>query len=283
MEKIKEKIATFSSFDEKDIDNYIKTGIKLEKNLDISNCSRQSFGIYCRNMCNFLINHTEFNYLIEVYNETNSNILKNFKNNIIYAKIIISYNNYLLKMIKSNDFCSKMVDNEKYTKWQPLDDYLFLLKNINTETFEIIKYGDNKPMRIWVDTKVLEDRINKLEDIQTNNIVLYDIYRYYLWIAYKYLSHLEKKNQKKKIETTNKFINRFKYLCQTKTDRLAVIIQTIRNFQQDLIRTRELADILPKEELDKNDKKYLNNLIINGGISVGSIIATAAVLYKVLN
>ena len=186
-------------------------------------------------------------------------------------------------MIKSNDYSPKILDKVNYTKWQPLDDYLFLLKNINRESFEIIKYGDNKPMRIWVDTKVLEDRINKLEDIQSNNVVLYDIYRYYLWISYKYLSYLEKKRHRRKIETTNNFVNRFKYLCQTKTDRLAVIVQTIRNFQHDLIRTRELSDILPKEELDKNDKKYLNNLIIGGGISVGSIIATAAVLYKVLN
>ncbi|VVU95750.1 hypothetical protein CPAV1605_1506 [seawater metagenome] len=282
---IQDKINEFSSFTKKDIDEYIKVGKQLI-NLSINqNLDKNTFSYYCRNYCNFLINHSDFNYLLEVQSNVNSEIIKNYSEYDGMIPRVIIINNILLELIKS-EF---QIDNYSQLKghsWIHLDAYIDTLKNIKNRNNEILKFGDHRHMRIWVDIKVLEDRISKLSLNSLNTkseIAFCDLLRFFDWISYRLLVLLKENNDIKFTKTVSFYVKKSSRNLKD-LSRLNLINEAIGVYQNYLSKQKELKDILPKEETKikvSNRTEIFEKKVIPTVLAVGTVLISG-VIYKVL-
>jgi hypothetical protein len=283
--KLQNNINKYSSFNKDNIDDYIDIGNNIILLIYNKSIQKNTFALYCRNYCNFLINHTDFNYLLEVHSNINSEIIHNFNYYILEIPKLIQINNILLNLIKTN-YSSTINVNLNLYEWVPLKEYAYSVKNIKNDNSYIFKFGDLHHMRIWVDILILQERFKKLENKKkfAYDVALYDLFRFFNWISYR-LSLLLKNKVKgepsygqilKKIEYYNKQLQR----NIKKTTKINYILEASGVYHTFLKKEPELKDILPKE--DRPSKLEFNpNIIVPTVITVGTVLISG-LIYKAL-
>ncbi len=278
--EIENSINKFSSLDLSGIDEYYLIGEKISLINTNDSEFKRVFSLYCRNYCNFLINHTDFNYLLEVYNNVNSEIIKNFTDNFIYIKLLVEVNNKILIMVKNDNF-NLNLDNLQLSSWEPLDIYIQLLKKINIEDNNVFDKGIILPMRIWVDTLVLNDRIQNLEKIANNhkkNVAKYDIYRFFHWISLRYKKLLKQKNENLQINRVNRYIKKLSQNIND-TTKNNIIIEAIGTYQNYIKTLKDMEDKIPlnqkKSRLSLSKEEMIPTVMAVGAVLISGIILKA--------
>jgi hypothetical protein len=278
--EIEKSINKFSSLDLSGIDEYYEIGEKISAITSNDIEFKRVFSLYCRNYCNFLINHTDFNYLLEVYNNVNSEIINDFTNNNIYIKTLINTNNKIFKMVKTDNFNINL-DDIILSNWEPLDIYIKLLKKINIEDNTVFDKGDILPMRIWVDTLVLNDRLENLKNLKDakKKIAMYDIYRFFHWISLRYKKLLTNKNDKSQIKKVDLYIKKLSKNIND-TTKQNIIIEAIGIYQNYLKNLKEMADKIPSchkniNKFNMTTKEMVPTVLVMGAVLVSGIIIKA--------
>lgn len=226
------KIDLYTNFYKEDVDGFIKIGNELCIDLD-----KVCFTKYCRNLINFLINNTLFNYLINFLSDVNSEILKNYSEYKIYVVEIITLNNILLEMVKNNRF-----EIEKFSKFNSkfkiLNDYILFLKNLDNKEYYKNLYcvGSNNIDRIYINLVVTKDTIKKCN----SKDVIYNIDLYNNFIC-----------------LSNKLI---KYYKLRKNFNNVIKIESIKENNKNL--NKSINDILLMMEEIEEIKPYTKNLTL---------------------
>jgi len=196
-------IDQYSNFNKEQIDEFQKIGIDLCLQSEII-----CFTKYCRNLINFIINNTEFNYLIEFLSQINSEILNDYDSKKQYIKELVNLNNILLSMIQTEDF---KTDNFNFLKsdYIILNNYISYLKDLNNMAYynRIIIIGSDKVDRIYINFMVAKDTISKYEG---NNITyLNDIINNFHCLAYKLINYYENNKEIKSLNNIHDIIKNF--------------------------------------------------------------------------
>ena len=307
---MEQEITKYTNFGINDIDNYIKIGEQLSLQISEEKKHRELFAMYCRNYCNFLINNTKFNYLLEMYSYVNEQIISDYDNNYKYVKLIIQINNELLRMInlnanqdtnlKQNNFDLSFINN--YIKsddsnnniWEPISNYINCIMNINIDTLDIFIVGTNDIRRIYVDIKVLEDRIKKMEPNE-NKAYLYDLYKYYYCISYRLIQYTNKINDDDQMNKINKILNLFKKTVPS--SKIEAINKSILYYLDYMKNINELKVFIPNEnkkfipnenkKFIPNENKKLKKPIIDDIslplMALGAVTIMAGILVKITN
>ena len=148
-------VDSFTNFTKEEITDFIKFGNNLANNPE-----RIVFTKYCRNLINFLINNTKFNYLLSFLSDVNSHILSNFEENKVYLKEIINLNNNLLIMIKEDNLKQKRFDDLKSENLM-INNYIIYLQNLNNFNYyeKLFIVGNDEIDRVYINLIVLKDTI----------------------------------------------------------------------------------------------------------------------------
>jgi hypothetical protein len=197
------EIDLYTNFSTKDIEDFKIVGIKLCQNLD-----RICFTKYCRNLINFIINNTKFNFLIEFLSQVNSEILNDYQENKKYVKEIINLNNILLDMIKSNEF--KPENFNKFTSdFNIISNYIYYLTKLNDINYykNIYIVGSYKIDRIYINYLVTKNTI--LEFDGKNITYLNDIYNNFICLSNKALIYFKDQEQIENANFINNIVTKF--------------------------------------------------------------------------
>ena len=270
MNEIEVEINKYSSMNKNDIFDFINLGNKIRK---IKLLDRDIFGKYCRNLCNFLINHTDLNYLVEVFNNLNSEMISNYNQNKQYIKQIIYANNKLLTLINSD---YKNENKLEKSNWQPLDEYIKIINNITNYDGLYYNFGETKSLRLWVDLHIIENRIILIKKKELINVPeLSDLLRYFNWITFRLLTKIKSKNLRNKLLFNIEYIQSENKI----NDKVYLIDNSIEYYKNILLNDKSLVAILPRSINDKKERKNIN-IPLSTSIAVGTVLITG-ILYKI--
>lgn len=201
---MEEIIDLYSNFSKENIDDFINVGVNLYLNLD-----KISFIKYCRNLINFLINNTKFNYLIDFLSDVNSEIIKDYEKNKVHIKYLIEINNILLVMIKNNTFDDIKFKNLSESNFVKLNNYIYYLKNINNLNYhkKLFIVGSNKVDRIYIHMLVCSEFLKKFN---TNDLTyINDVFNNFFCLLLKLKEYYKENNNLKNLDDINNIINKF--------------------------------------------------------------------------
>jgi len=264
---------------ENEIDKF--THFSLEEALDYINIGKKllakkvtidEFKKYCRNYFNFLINHTEFNYLLYCFGDINDKIIKDYDNNYQQMNLLIKLNNILLESIYYNKLnqTDKLLKDVKFS-WEPLNKYCENLKNINNLA-KIDLVGDTRIKSVYIDTKILIKKLDKIDTLE--KIYWIDLFKFYYNICTKTYNFMIKNNQNN--NDINKIKNELNYfLLLDNSDKIKIIKQNLNLIEKYFESVEELEVFLIEKNNRKNNfflKKKQNDytipLVIAGTLTV---------------
>jgi len=262
-------IDQYSNFNKEQIDEFKKIGIDL-----CLQSERICFTKYCRNLINFLINNTKFNYLIEFLSQVNSEILNDYDSNKHHIKELVNLNNILLSMIQTENFIPEDFNALK-SDFEILNNYISYLKDLNNMTYyhRIFIIGSDKVDRIYINFIVAKDTISKYDG---NNITyLNDIINNFHCLTNKLMNYYEHNNEIKNLNNIQNIIKNFNN--NRNIDYISKSIDNILLIMSDIPEIKpyvESANIKRKPKIfNKEDKNYEIPLIIGAGFTFALAVA----------
>ena len=237
-------IDKYTNLDLNNIDDFINISNIIAKNPE-----RLIFTKYCRNLINFILNFSKFNFLFGYLSDINKKILNDFDNKKSYILDLISINNVLIIMIKNNNFLLNEFKDIKST-WEPLDQYIRYLQNLDKPNYflKLPLIGEIKADRLYIETILLEDRLAKFNNNE-HKIYKLDIFNYFF--------NLSKKIVKIKYDIKiRNFINNF---SKGENDKIKLMNHAVEYYKNILQYNPNVKEyIIPYEEINKNAKINLN-------------------------
>lgn len=273
---MEEIIDKYHDFKIEEIDQYINLGDNLKDKANTISLSK-----YCRNLNNFLINYTKFNYLHEFLSDVNSTILNNFDKNKKYISLLITINNILLKMIKDDIFYLEIF--QKYeSDLSILNNYIYYLRNLNNELYHenMTIVGSNKPDRIYINILIILDTVkNYIDDCK--KYYYNDIINNYFCTLYKLLNFYYHNNENNNFKIINNIIENFPNDNNTN---LIYIDESLKKCLKQIELIDEIKPFIVKNntDVDKKKKKSDKEKMIFPLVIAGSATLTLGVLIKFL-
>lgn len=260
---MEKEIDLYTNFSNKDIEEFKKVGINLCQDLD-----RICFTKYCRNLVNFIINNTKFNYLIEFLSQVNSEILNDYQNNKHYVKEIINLNNILLDMIKNEEFIPEHFQGIT-SDMNIISQYISFLTMLNDINYNnnICIVGSYKIDRIYINYLVTKDAILKYDG--QDIIYLNDIYNNFICLSSKIAKYYQNQPDKKNI--INNIIFNFK--SKKNINYVSKSIDEILLLMNDIKEIQPYVDSFKPRIVSKKEKNLELPLILGATITLGLAFA----------
>lgn len=250
----------FNNFSKKDIPNFIKSGDEIALQYKVLENSEylNLFKIYSRNYMNFLMNHTNFSYILFMYNQ----LLETIDTNIEHIPNIIKLNNYVLSIISEKNYKDKITISINYKEY---NNYFKSVTNLLKTTTDIVDIDNNLEIKkIIINLNILERKLLVISEY--TEIELNDYIRFFYLISYE-LCKL------KDLDFINSMLTQLKSEKKNK-EFFELILYIIKSYYNILLNkfSNEVKDVTtvmsPLSEITKFKKDYLNDynkniLIIN--------------------
>lgn len=172
--EIIESINNYSDFDNSQIIEFIKLGndlIQVHSEIE-SEQYLNSFLSYSRNYMNFLMNHTNYLYILYVY----KCLLKKIDDNQDYIRYIIKINNFVLSIIENIDFTDKIKPIQDFPEYF---NYLLAIKDLLTTNINYRKLQDDININELVINLTIIESKEQIEQYSKNEF--YDNLRFYFY------------------------------------------------------------------------------------------------------
>ena len=241
----------FNYFSKKDIPDFIKSGdgIALQYKVLENSEYLDLFKLYSRNYMNFLMNHTNFIYILFIYGQ----LLETIDTNIEHIPNIIKLNNYVLSIISEKNYKDKITISISYKEY---NNYFKSVTDLLKTNMDIVNIDNNLEIKkIVINLNILERKLLLISEY--TEIELNDYIRFFYLIS----------NELCKLKDLD-FINSM--LIQLKSEKknkefFELILYIIKSYYNILLNkfTNEINDITtvmtPLSEITKFKKDYLND------------------------
>lgn len=270
-----EEVDNYQHFDKSKIKNFIDFGNKVienEEKLESKEFSKL-FKKYSRNYMNFIMNHTNFIYLLFVY----KNLLESKYND--YIKYIIKINNYVLSIISDTDFTDSIKGKTDLLQYNNYITTVHRIFNGNYNTIDL----KIKLQQIVINISLFEQKyktIDEYTEFEKNDIISFFFMNSYSLYNLTNLQILK--------ETIDLLMNDI--MDDKKKDNILKLLPIFAQSYHNIILTnfysqvKDLQSIMnPLTKVQKNDYNgYFSSIIktktdytntIVGAVVVGFIIA----------
>lgn len=172
--EIIESINNYSDFDNSKIIDFIKLGndlIQIQSEIEQEQYLN-SFLSYSRNYMNFLMNHTNYLYILYVY----KCLLKKITDNQDYIRYVIKINNFVLSIIQNIDFTDKIKPIQDFPEYY---NYILAIKDLLTIKIDYHKLQDDINIHELVINLTIIESKEQIEQYSKNEF--YDNLRFYFY------------------------------------------------------------------------------------------------------
>ena len=224
-----ESINNYSDFDNKKIIDFIKLGNDL---IDVQNETEpelylNSFLSYSRNYMNFLMNHTDYLYILYVY----KCLLKQINTKQEYIRYVIKINNYILSIIQNIDFTDKIKTINDFPEYY---NYFMAIKDLFTQNMNYIQLQSKIGLHELVINLTIIENKEHIETYSKNEF--YDNLRFYFY-------NINEIQIYTKNELLQKAIKQIQYIEQKQTEEYIKLLQIFTKSIYNLLLTEYFEEI----------------------------------------